>query len=119
MSTLLVLAQTSFSWSMDALGVIDLDATADSDKAVLDRHYEYFKDKPGKDLIESIARFHVLHPTDSAQTFFPRQGDWIPSTGGHAFSARPGISVQSYLAEALKEITKFPFRPCSLQIWYG
>lgn len=118
MSTLLVLVQTSFSWSMYALGAINLNTTTESDKAILDRHYKYFKDKPGRDLIESIVKFQVLHPPDSVQALSPKQGDWIPSTDGHAFSARPGISVQTYLAETLKDITDISFRPRFLQIWY-
>jgi hypothetical protein len=118
MSTIRTLAEASFTWTVKILGISEMDSLTNSDKATLERHYRYLKEKKGTELIESIVRFLVLPSPDAVQVSLPKQGQWTPVAGAWEYSAKPGITVNAYLTEALKEATGVSFSLGSLQMWY-
>lgn len=67
MAALPTLMQASLSSSMNALGMGEEYAAMQADKVMLERHLEYLKDSPGKTMIESMARFLVLHHPSAPQ----------------------------------------------------
>ncbi|KAI5245358.1 hypothetical protein E4T42_06825 [Aureobasidium subglaciale] len=113
MTTLPKLMKVSLSWGMDSLGATE------AEKTMLERHFEYYKDRPGKRMIESIARLLVLHPPvhppmvlHSSMAFDTSEsgrGDWLPFPGGHVFSANQNITVDEYLEEGVEEGSVHPF----------
>ncbi|KAI5242803.1 hypothetical protein E4T43_04549 [Aureobasidium subglaciale] len=113
MTTLPKLMKVSLSWGMDSLGATE------AEKTMLERHFEYYKDRPGKRMIESIARLLVLHPpvhppmvlhsSMAFETSESGRGDWLPFPGGHVFSANQNITVDEYLEEGVEEGSVHPF----------
>jgi len=104
---------------MNALGMGGEYAAMQADKALLERHLEYLKDSPGKTMIESMARFLVLHHPSAPRTSPSAQGDWLRFPGGHVFSAKDDITVGSYLAEGVNEVMGLSFGSEAVLLWYG
>ncbi|THZ19283.1 hypothetical protein D6C89_07834 [Aureobasidium pullulans] len=109
MAALPTLMQASLSSSMNALGMGEEYAAMQADKVMLERHLEYLKDSPGKTMIESMARFLVLHHPSAPQISPSKQAEWLHFPGGHVFSAKDDITVGQYLTEGVNEAIGQPF----------
>jgi hypothetical protein len=118
MSALSMLLQASLSSSMNALGMGEVHTATEADKAMLERHLVYFKDNPGKTMIESMVRFMIVLPPEGIQGLQSEKGDWLASTGSRQYCARDGITVGSYLTEGLQEALGLPSGVKALQLWY-
>jgi len=81
------------------------------DEAILQRQYKYFKQKPGKSVVETRVKLMTLMPSHVQSNSNHEQGDW------DALNAPDDISTERYLdellAKALHPITTENY----LQIW--
>ncbi|KAG9514315.1 hypothetical protein KCV07_g8217, partial [Aureobasidium melanogenum] len=82
-------------------------------ETILQRQYEYFKDKPGRTLIGTRVKLMTLKPGAVTPDSNHEQGNWDP------LNAPDDISTEKYLNYHLGE--KLGSQPVgdSLQIWYG
>lgn len=118
MVALLTLAHVSFFWSMNALGMGDLHAVTGSERATLERHLKYLKDKPGKELVESLITMLAIHHSAATQVANTKLGNWASTGEGHRYVAQDNTTVDEYLDVGLKEAMELSFEPQCLQIWY-
>lgn len=80
---------------------------------ILRRQYGYFKDKPGKDLVETRVKLMTLKPDANISKLSQEQSSW------DSLNAPDDISTEKYLQYHLGDtLRSAPVGEC-LRIWYG
>lgn len=82
-------------------------------QVILRRQYGYFKDKPGKDLVETRVKLMTLKPDADTLKSSHEQDSW------DSLNAPDDISTEKYLGYYLGDTLRSAPLDEFLQIWYG